>query len=106
MMYTTPTPHLHHTYTTPGPTSRADISTVEIVVSVPKRSALKTSRPAHSEDESFGIGTLFGCRAIELEKPPQEGVIDTAGCIRVMMQSKGSRQCNGIPSYNIRTPAT
>ena len=50
-----------------------DIPTVGIVpiVPVPKRSAFETSLRELSEDLSFGIGTLFGCRAIGLGKPPQ-----------------------------------
>ena len=37
--------------------------------------ALESSRRELSEDVSFGIGSLLGCRAIDLGKPPQGGVI-------------------------------
>ena len=46
-----------------------DISTVGIIASVPKRSALETSCRELSEDISFGISNWHhhGCRAIELD---------------------------------------
>ena len=41
-----------------------------------QRSASELSRRELSEDPSCGIGTLIGCRAIELGKPPQGGWCD------------------------------
>ena len=66
-----PLPLLHARYTW-------YISTAAGIVSVPKRSTLETSRPEFSEHVSFGIDTLFACRAIELGKPPQGDVTSTA----------------------------
>ena len=66
-----------------GRFSMVDISTVGIV-SVPKRSALKSSRRELSEYVSFGIGSVLvrywhplGCRAVEFGKPPQRCVMYT-----------------------------
>ena len=53
-----------------------DTSTAGIV-SVPKGSALATSRRELSEGVSFGIGTLLGSGAIELGIPPQGVVMYT-----------------------------
>ena len=47
-----------------------DISTVGIV-SVPKRSALETSRREFSENVSFGIGTLLVVEQPNLENRPR-----------------------------------
>ena len=51
-----------------------DISTAGIV-SVPKRSALETSRRELSEDVSVGIGTLLVVEQSGLEKGRRGGVI-------------------------------
>ena len=61
------------------PPSALDISTAVVglltTVSVPKRSALNTSRRELSEDVSFGIGTTGTWHLVveqsSLEKPPQ-----------------------------------
>ena len=44
---------------------------------MPKCSALETSRRELSEDRIVRCWRPLGCRAVELGKPPQEGVIYT-----------------------------
>ena len=59
-------------YHTPlGRFSMVDISMVGIV-SVPKQSALKTSRLELSKDISFGIGALLVVEQSSLENRPRE----------------------------------
>ena len=53
--------------------SMVDISTRVGIVPVPERSAVETSRRELSEDVSFGIGILFGCRAINRAGKPTRG---------------------------------
>ena len=55
-----------------------DISTVGIV-SVPKKSALETSRRELSEDVSFGIGTLLGVEQSSLKNRPRGVIMDMLG---------------------------
>ena len=64
---------ISHYYHTPRvPISVLNISTVGMM-SVPKKSALEASRRELSEDVSFGIGILFGCRAINRAGKPTRG---------------------------------
>ena len=56
-----------------------DISTVGKSATGAKKKSRRRKRLGReiSDDVSFVIGTLFGCRAMELEKTPQGGVMYT-----------------------------
>ena len=75
---------LLHTLVLPSRTvyimhSVVDISTMVGLVSVPKRSALETSRRELSEDVSFGIGTLLGVEQSSLKNRPRGVIMDMLG---------------------------
>ena len=69
---------ISHYHTPLGRLSRLEASTGGIV-SVPKKSALKTSRRELSEDVSFGIGTLLGVEQSSLKNRPREVIMDMLG---------------------------